>query len=120
MASVSQHLTKAEYNQRAADAMAAQGFFDWAISALFYAALNLTQAHLLETGVEVTTHVRRRRAIIDSAELATILEPYSVLQLRSEAARYDCQSFSLSEYVETRDGVYAVIVRHLRDLRGTR
>lgn len=119
MASVEEHLAKAQYNQVVADTFAGSGFYDWAISALFYAALNLMQAYLLEIGMDATTHIRRRQALLSRPELEPIVEPYAVLQLRSEAARYDCKEFTLVDYEQTRRGIYTTLVEYVRQLRGT-
>ena len=119
MPSVGVHLQQVDYKESVADAMVAAGFYDWAVVALFYAALNLMQAYLLEVDTVAETHAKRQRAILGRPELAGVVESYDLLKIQSENARYNCEHFDQNTFGEIRRGPYATVVEQLRAFRGT-
>lgn len=100
--------------------MIAAGFYDWAVIALFYSALNVMQAYLLEIGVLAETHAKRQRAILGRPELADVLEAYDLLKIQSENARYNCERFDEDRYLALRSGEYATVTARLNELRSKR
>lgn len=86
-----QHEAKARhnyslYNQLRAD----EQYLDWAVTLLFYTALHLAQAYLVEaaaTGFDIPKgHPERSREI--ARQLPEIYEKYRFLETRSTSARY--------------------------------
>lgn len=116
MASVDEHVQQAERNEAVAEYLADGGFYDWAITALFYAALNLMQAYFLEKRVHVASHYERRIRILNDSDLRPVSTVYNSLKIRSECGRYECQLFDREEYDATKDGPYATVIQHIRDL----
>jgi len=120
MPSIDVHVTQVQHNESVASSLAAIGHFDWAITALFYAALNLMQAYLLEKGIVAETHAKRREAINSQPELASISRLYTMLQTQSENARYNCERFDEARYTALRSGEYATLSTQPRELRSER
>ena len=119
MASVEEYVLQAKRKESIADYMARGGFYDWAITALFYAALNLMQAYFLERQVEATSHYERRVRILNDPGLRSISTPYNSLKIGSERSRYECLLSNEREYREARDGPYAAVIQRIQSLRGT-
>ena len=88
--------------------------FDWAVTALFYSSLHAVQAFLAVRGLTPSNHVKRTAAMQNVEETRFILEPYLLLKNRSEAARYECQEYSRTQYEDFLTRLYEVILRSLR------
>jgi uncharacterized protein (UPF0332 family) len=67
----------------------------WAVTAIYYAALHCLDAHLLGYGVRCKTHTERRAAFGDPQYNIPQLVRlgYRHLQVWSQAARYDGRTF---------------------------
>jgi hypothetical protein len=86
------HLDQARENHRLyLDLMAADEHLDWALTLLFYTALQLAQAFFVEraaTGFDVPRGHDQRTAAV-SLKLPGIYTDYRTLMTRSEWARYE-------------------------------
>ena len=120
MADLAAHLEQARKNESTARLLLDAETFDWAITALFYAALHQLQAYLLQLGVVPSSHVRREAEIRKHAELWPIEEAYKLLRAHSENARYECEPFTRAEFEAIRSSSYASIVQRLNDLHESR
>jgi hypothetical protein len=85
------HLEQARLNYKLYRELKLQGeHLDWAVTLMFYTALHLIQAYLVEiaaTGFDIPSdHEHRDRCI--TLRLAPIAADYSFLQTRSNWARY--------------------------------
>ena len=116
MASKDEHLAQAAHNKRVAGNLAAAGDFDWAVTALFYSALHLIQAHLVEIGVDVRGHARRERFMQQISELEPAVDAFMSLRVLSENARYDCRSFTKPEFDDVEGTIYQGVVDSLAAL----
>jgi HEPN domain-containing protein len=118
LATEAQHAAQSEHNLLVAGRLADADAYDWAITALFYAALHLLQAYLTRTGIHVTTHMARDRYMRAATDLLPILSDYRALRDASEHARYECRAFSGPEFLSIRDNAFLAITSHLRSLLG--
>ncbi|HEV8574210.1 MAG TPA: hypothetical protein VGR43_05820 [Dehalococcoidia bacterium] len=84
------HLEQAQHNHGLFQHLRADGRYpDWAVTALFYAALHLVEAYLVETstGFDGTRdHLQRDSQI--GLKIPRVYRDYSYLQMRSQWARY--------------------------------
>ena len=92
MASSLNHLRQAQANEAFFEEIGADSASspDWAMTALFYAALHYAQAgfvHLLQSGAP-STHKDRRGVI--RTRFRSIADDYEKLYNASRSARYDC------------------------------
>lgn len=100
----SEHIAKAEENEQVAQSLEA-AYPDWAITALFYAAVHWVDAVLDGLGgmsVHPQRHMQRRGEIARRRELAVIEPRYRTLQDVSVGARYECELFYPSDVVYAR------------------
>ena len=116
MASEQQHIVQAARNQEVAELLATGGYHDWAITALFYSAMHLIQAYLVQSGRTANSHWQRRQWIRNLTELRPVLAAFDELQAYSENARYECRNFSQSEFEVAESESYRTVVSHLRSL----
>lgn len=86
------HLAQAAHNEALADSLVGSAFTDWAVIALFYAALHLVDAH--SHPVRYSSHAARLRYVRTTPTLFPIYFHYQELKTRSEAARYEAVHFS--------------------------
>ena len=116
MPSREEHLAQAARNEALAQQLVAMGEAGWAITGLFYAALHLIQAYLVQVGPAPVNHQKRAVSIAATVELARVVDPYRLLKALSENARYDCRAFSPEQFEEVRRTRYQPIVEHLNSL----
>jgi hypothetical protein len=116
MASAEEHRDQAERNEDVAQLLVDSGFFDWAMTAMFYSALNLVQAYFVEHGISATSHGQRLLRILGTPDLVAIIDHYKLLKTRSESARYECRRFTANEYVETRARFFEPLQQHMQEL----
>jgi hypothetical protein len=116
MASRQEHVAQAVRNRVVADVLANSGFHDWAMTALFYSAVHLVLAYVVQSGGTVTSHGERRSFIHGNPELRSILSAYNELKILSENARYDCHLYSQPEFEETTEAYYRPVESHMRAL----
>ncbi len=85
------HLTQARHNLRLYHKRKDEGeFLDWAVSALFYTALHLIQACLLEIASDAFDFPKNheQRDVFIRRKLSNVWLPYNFLQNQSTRARY--------------------------------
>jgi hypothetical protein len=83
-----EHLAWAQQNEEAFKKFRAK-WPDWAMTALFYAAVHEVQAFLIDNNHRPETHTARNR-LVKQYWGPTIYPPYDTLQQRSRDARYNC------------------------------
>jgi hypothetical protein len=119
VATIDEHLDQFQHNDVASQVLARAGDnWDWAVTAMFYAALHLCQAYLIRAGLEANSHGSRDRQMLASPQLRPILDQYRALRNDSQEARYECRRFSLEEYESIREGSFTILTTHLRALLG--
>ena len=116
MATRDEHLAQAAHNELVAEALVAASHYDWAVTALFYAALHLIQAWLSQSQNPPGNHAARERVMSNSAELRGVLDSYNALRARSESARYDRHRFSAQEYADIRQTLFFSVQTHVGNL----
>jgi hypothetical protein len=109
-----QHIGQAEHNEALFHALEATNFTDWAVTALFYAALHLVDAFLWP--VRLPSHARRGTFIAPSSDLSAMYAHYRELQDRSEDARYECVSFTAADVQQLFSADFFPIRQRLRQL----
>ena len=117
MPEASEPILQARHNESAAGILAGEELFDWAVTALFYAALHEVQAYLIQLGSQPASHTRREVEIGRHPEILPILDLYRQLRTHSENVRYDCRMFSADEFEDIREQNYQAIIRHIQGLQ---
>jgi hypothetical protein len=112
----SEHLAKAESNQRLAIAFQNGPHVDWSVTVLFYAAWHLVEAALAP--VHSTSHADRNQNIQRHPHLNAIYPYCRELYRRSLDARYDCVVFRTVQAQHLYVTRYEPIKRHLQPLLG--
>jgi hypothetical protein len=84
-----EHKTKAEHNEYFVSTLN-NPFFDWQVTALFYAALHYIQGYFVAKGVNPppSTHTIRNNHVANDKKLAAIYVDYRELQDESRSSRY--------------------------------
>jgi len=96
MPSASEHFSQAQRNEGLFEEIGVS-FSDWAMTALFYAAMHHVQAAFVQKGVSPipTEHGSRKRAIKEHFQ--RVAGRYEDLEQWSRDARYECSTFSRGE-----------------------
>ena len=118
MATVAQHLEQFERNLAVSSRLEASDDFDWAVTTLFYAALHLMQAYMIQHDLKADSHRRREQLMLAHSGLRIVVDQYRALRSLSEHARYECRRFSREEFESIRNGSFATVTTHLRSLLG--
>ena len=84
----SEHISKAEANEKFVATVAQTAYLDWAVTIIFYSALHYVDAVLAASSVHPDNHTKRSHAIGANATLLTIRPEYRVLETLSKNARY--------------------------------
>jgi len=92
MATVSEHLDRANENQRFLDEIDQARYPGWTVTAAFYVAVHLASALLTDRGIVVDSHTDRNQALRDS--FPTIWKQYHPLYDLSRQARYSCRKIT--------------------------
>jgi hypothetical protein len=111
MPSEPDHLTKAVCNETFADSLNLVGRTEaeWALTALFYAALHYVEAYLSrQFGFHSGTHESREKAINKDARLRRAYVEYAELKTLGRVARYELTSFGRQEYFQARPHLRAL------------
>jgi uncharacterized protein (UPF0332 family) len=96
----SEHLDRARQNVRFAETfdLTTTPYRDWVVTAYFYAALHLVEALLYaREGLGSKNHTERKEFIRDKGYLTAIEDPYRLLKVYSENARYKLYPFTSLE-----------------------
>jgi len=87
------HIEQAAHNESLALSLAATPHTDWAVTALFYAALHLLDAYTTPQG-RLKSHQKRIGFVYRSPDFSSVASHYRELLDRSQDARYDCERFN--------------------------
>jgi hypothetical protein len=82
-----EHLTKAKHNEKASAVLPVE-YRDWAVVAIFYAALHYIEMQLAVEGTQPKSHDKRDPIIAKHHLLRNIWNPYKKLNVLSRNARY--------------------------------
>jgi hypothetical protein len=102
MSTADEHVERAEKNEGFANALSRTNAIevDWAITALFYAALHYIDAYFLShRWGRPRFHFEREGKIRDTGELLGIWPDYRRLKDMSPAARYELANYSESDFL---------------------
>jgi len=110
MPSEHEHLSQAERNERFAEHVLTWGdsdFTDWALTALFYAAVHYGRAYLAAKSVSwQPNHGGFKAAFVKTCASEALFRGYDKLKTRSERARYNCVTFTLSDVTALQTSIY--------------
>jgi arginine utilization protein RocB len=111
-----QHVAKAEGNASFALSLTLDSTakIDWALIALFYAALHYIEAYLAATsGIHVRSHETRDRMVARESNLRKIFNEYSDLKYYGYNARYEISPFSAEDVQKHASNHFATIKKLL-------
>ncbi len=97
MPDLATHQRQAEHNQQAAAYLQTAGdeYLDWAVTAMFYAALHMLDQALAHSGnIHSRSHLQRHAVIAQQPQLAPIYRDYRELEWQSQRSRYECATFT--------------------------
>ncbi|MBM4294014.1 MAG: hypothetical protein FJ126_03810 [Deltaproteobacteria bacterium] len=97
MPSESEHLNKAEYNERyyLSFDLDSTPYLDWVVNGIFYSAVHYIETYLAIKGKHPTSHGERNADIRDDENLGRdIFKKFISLKDDSEAGRYYMQNFT--------------------------
>jgi len=108
-----EHVTKAEGNASFALSLALdrQSHIDWALIALFYAALHYVEAYL--SPIHLRSHDSRDKYINKESHLRRIFKEYSHLKFFGFNARYEVYGFKAEQVKEEAAKDYETIKAHI-------
>ena len=92
--------------------------YGWAVTCLFYSALHLVEAYLVQQGLMSGTHRERHVRMLREPNLVSLRSTYNLLKQESELARYECQIFSAEHAARVRQLLYSPVATGMRDLLG--
>lgn len=115
MPGVREHLAQAEHNERFFGTIGLDRDGDWAMTVLFYTALQYIDAYLASMGeLDPGGHDIRDRLISGTPQLRRLLSDYDALKSRSRTARYYAGRFTRKQVEDARDGPFTRIRNHIR------
>ena len=97
-----EHFQKAEGNRNFAESIAltSQPHIEWALTALFYAAVHFVEAYLADTGQHLKTHKTRDNVVARDSQLRRFFKQYQDLKYYGEAARYEIVPFRPEDFTD--------------------
>ena len=114
-----EHIAQAEKNERLYESLVGTEFNDWAITALFYAALHYVDAYFVsQTGVRPPNHNLRNRLVDRTLHRARVSPAYRELYRLSRKVRYETPSVSTDEAMQVNARLFDPIRAHIRALLG--
>lgn len=117
MPDVTDHILQARHNEEFYQATDKNVYSDWAMTAVYYAALHYIDAFLARVNIiDPGGHDVRDQEVRGRAELRAISRLYFRLKSRSRNARYYCTRFHLGELQRSHDEDLADIRNHLLPL----
>jgi hypothetical protein len=119
MPSPEQHQRQAAHNQSFAHSLdlTTTQYRDWIVTAIFYSALHFVEWFLTAQGhTSRRDHQLRDSYLTRFAELRAIYANYTELRFQSEAARYDCVSFTAESIRDDLFPRLTKIEKHIRTL----
>ncbi len=118
MPSVNQHLATSAANEALALRLVEMAEYGWSVTCLFYSALHLTEAYLVQQGRASANHRDRGLHILREPRLNQVRRAYTRLKAESEHARYECVAFSEQDAIRIRQLLYAPMAAALRGILG--
>ncbi|HEX7360918.1 MAG TPA: hypothetical protein VF283_10540 [Bryobacteraceae bacterium] len=102
MPSKAEHIAKAEGNEAFASEMplTRQPNIDWALVAIFYAAVHYVEAYFSLSGTHLRSHTTRDRYVGRDPKLKPVFREYSNLKYYAYNARYEATNFKPLEVTE--------------------
>jgi hypothetical protein len=117
MPNLADHLLQARHNEEFYRATDKNAYSDWAVTAIYYAALHYIDSFLATTGmIDPGGHDVRDQQVRTRAELRPIGQLYFRLKSRSRNARYYCARFQPAELQRCFEGDLAAIRNHVLPL----
>lgn len=113
----SEHISKAERNEKFAGTVSKTAYLDWAVTILFYAALHYVDAILAISGIHPDSHTQRGDAIGTNATLLRIRGEYRILETLSQNARYRAMKIDPHDLAEAERN-FDILRAHLRGRMG--
>jgi hypothetical protein len=114
MPNVADHILQARHNEDFYRATDKNAYSDWAMTAVYYAALQYVDAYLARIGmIDPGGHDVRDQELHRRPELRPIINSYFRLKSRSRSARYYCATFPLPELQRSYEGDLTAIRKHL-------
>lgn len=112
MPNVADHILQVQHNETFYHATDKSVYSDWAMTAVYYAALHYVDAFLAQVGIiDPGGHDVRDQEVHRRAELRPIVSSYFRLKSRSRSARYYCTTYPHSELQRS----FEVDLRAIRD-----
>lgn len=113
-----QHVQKAEGNLAFALSLPLdiQARIDWALVAVFYAALHYVEAYLADTGWHLRSHQTRDNVIGRDANLKKIFHEYQDLKFYAYNARYEVLNFTAANVTGEAIPSFQIVKTHLQRL----
>lgn len=119
MLNLADHILQARHNEAFYDSIDKNTYSDWAMTGLFYAALQYIDAYLATVGmVDPGGHGVRDQEVNAQAHLRPIANLYFRLKNRSRNGRYYCARFSVSELERCRNQDLARLRNHISPFIG--
>ena len=116
MPDIETHQKQAAHNERLAMQLAETEYSDWAVTAVFYAALHHVDAYLHTKEVYCRLHPRRDAEIARNPNTRPIYKDYGHLKMMSEDARYNGAAMPSHKVKEVAIPKLEKIKNHLRRL----
>lgn len=115
MPSKQEHITKADGNATFAGSLPLdnQSRIDWALVALFYAAMHYVEAYLATVGQHLKSHTTRDNVIGRDSTLRGIFSEYQDLKYYSYNARYEMCGFTAGDVTNHAMKDFEAIKSHL-------
>lgn len=119
MPNLTDHILQAHHNEAFYEDIDKNTYSDWAMTVLFYVALQYIDAFLATVGMaNPGGHGVRDREVNGQAQLQSIANLYFRLKNRSQNARYYCARFPLRELERCRNQDLAQLRNHILPLLG--
>jgi hypothetical protein len=113
MPNANDHIQQAQHNETFFRFVDQSQYSDWAMTALFYAALHYIDAFLSQVGMNPGGHDDRDKEVANRKELRLIARQYFGLKNRSRNARYYCIKFTPQQLQEASGSFLSTIKRSL-------
>jgi hypothetical protein len=121
MPNITDHILQAQHNEDFYRATDKNAYSDWAMTAVYYAALHYVDAFLARAGmIDPGGHDVRDREMHMRMELRPIVKNYFRLKSRSRSVRYYCTTFSFPELQRSYEDDLTEIRRHLLPLASSK
>lgn len=117
MSQPTEHIAQAEKNERLCGILLGTEFNDWAVTALFYAALHYVDAYITSsTGANPSNHTARNYFVDSALSLTEIRQAYSDLYRLSRDVRYEIFPISTDAVIQVKARHFDPIRAHIRAL----